>query len=132
MQDLGTQCLDWQKVTAREGDDGLVRGFVPLDGRIGFCFEVLTCEQAVKYPHAVKVESVLVGSEVLKKLRQGFARSKSPKFLFPFRNLSPNLFVGSERMLKSRAYVASVDTCDHGCIRFLTDLCQAPSKSCFS
>jgi len=42
---------------------------VPLDGRIGFCFQVLTREQAVKHPHAVKVESVLVGPEVLKKFR---------------------------------------------------------------
>ena len=56
-------------MAAREGDDGMVRGFVPLDGRIGFSFQVLTCEQAVKYPHAVKVESVLVGPEMLKKFR---------------------------------------------------------------
>jgi len=42
---------------------------VPLDGRIGFRFQVLTREQAVKHPHAVKVESVLVRPEMLKKLR---------------------------------------------------------------
>lgn len=56
-------------MAAREGDDGLVGGFVPLDGGVGFCFQVLTCEQAVKHPHAVKVESVLVRPEVLKKFR---------------------------------------------------------------
>ena len=55
-------------MTAGEGDDGLVRGFVPLDGRIGFCFEVLTREQAVEHSHAVKVESILVRPEVLKKI----------------------------------------------------------------
>lgn len=54
-------------MTAGEGDDGLVRGFVPLDGRIGFCLQVLTRKQAVKHPHAVKVESILVRPEVLKK-----------------------------------------------------------------
>lgn len=42
---------------------------MPLDGGIGFCFQVLTREQAVKHPHAVKVESVLVRPEMLKKLR---------------------------------------------------------------
>ena len=110
-------------MTAGKRDDGLVRGFVPLDGRIGFCFEVLTREQAVEHPHAVKVEGVLVGPKVLKKLGQGFARRKSPKFFFPFCDLGPNLFVGSKRMLKSRTYVASIDTCDYGRVRFLTDLC---------
>ena len=56
-------------MAAGKGDDGLIGGFVPLDGRVGFCFQVLTREQAVKHPHTVEVESVLVGPEVLKKLR---------------------------------------------------------------
>ena len=56
-------------MAAGKGDDGLVRGFVPLDGRIGFCFQVLTREQAVEHSHTVEVKSVLVGPEVLKKFR---------------------------------------------------------------
>ena len=117
-------------MAAGKGDDGLIGGFVPLDGGKSFGAKILACQKGVQNSHTVEVKSVLVGPEVLKKLRQGFAGCKSPKFFFPFRNLGPNLFVSSERMLKSRAYVASVDTCDHGCVRFLTNLCQASSKGC--
>ena len=119
-------------MTAGEGDDGLVGRFEPLDRGIGFCFEFLTREQGVEHSYPVEVKSVLVGPEVLKKLRQGFAGSKSPKFFFPFRHLSPNLFVRSERMLKTRTDVASINTGHHGRIRFLSYLGQAPSKGCFS
>ena len=61
--------IEWQEMATGKTDDGLVGRFEPLDRGIGFCFEFLTREQGVEHPHAVKVESILVGPEVLKKLR---------------------------------------------------------------
>ena len=61
--------IEWQEVAAGEGDDGLVGRFEPLDRGIGFCFEFLTREQGVEHSYPVEVKSVLVGPEVLKKLR---------------------------------------------------------------
>ena len=61
--------IEWQEMATGEGDDGLVGRFEPLDRGIGFCFEFLTREKGVEHPHAVKVESILVGPKVLKKLR---------------------------------------------------------------
>ncbi len=59
--------IEWQEMATGKTDDGLVGWFEPLDRGIGFCLQVLTRKQAVKHPHAVKVESVLVRPEVLKK-----------------------------------------------------------------
>ena len=61
--------IEWQEMATGKTDDGLVGRFEPLDRGIGFCFEVLTREQGVEHSYPVEVKSVLVGPEVLEKLR---------------------------------------------------------------
>ena len=56
-------------MAAGKGDDGLIGGFVPLDGGKSFGAKILACQKGVQNSHTVEVESVLVGPEVLKKLR---------------------------------------------------------------
>ena len=58
-----------QQVAAGKGDDGLIGGFVPLDGGKSFGAKIFACQEGVQNSHTVEVESVLVGPEVLKKLR---------------------------------------------------------------
>lgn len=57
------------EVAAGKGDDGLIGGFVPLDGGKSFGAKILACQKGVQNSHTVEVKSVLVGPEVLKKLR---------------------------------------------------------------
>ena len=56
-------------MAAGKGDDGLIGGFVPLVGGESCGAKIFACQEGVQNSHTVKVESVLVGPEVLKKLR---------------------------------------------------------------
>jgi len=56
-------------VAAGKSDDGLIGGFVPLDGRKSFGAKISACQKGVQNSHTVEVKSVLVGPEVLKKFR---------------------------------------------------------------
>ena len=58
-----------KEVAAGKGDDGLIGGFVPLDGGKSFGAKIFACQEGVQNSHTVEVKSVLVGPEVLKKLR---------------------------------------------------------------
>ena len=99
---------------------------------MGFGAKVLTGEEGVKNADSIEVKLVLIRAQVPEKFGECFGGGKGPQLFFPSRDLSLNFFVCGKGVLKARTDMASVDTCDHGCIRFLTDLCQAPSKSCFS
>ena len=47
-------------MTAGEGNDRLIRRFVPLDGGVGFGAKVLTGKKSVKNSDAVEVKPVLI------------------------------------------------------------------------
>ena len=104
---------------------------MPLDSRIGFGAKVLTSEKSMKNSDAVEVKPVPIRPQMLKKTGKRFGGSKGPKLFFPFRDLGPNLFVGSERMLKSRADVASVDAGDDRSIRVMREFPKGSGKNRF-
>lgn len=56
-------------MAAGKGNDGLIGGFVPLDGGKSFGAKILACQKGMQNSHTVEVKSVLVGPEVLKKRR---------------------------------------------------------------
>jgi hypothetical protein len=47
-------------MAAGEGNDRLIRRFVPLDGGMGFGAKVLTGEKSVKNSDAIEVKPVLI------------------------------------------------------------------------
>ena len=47
-------------MTAGEGNDRLIRRFVPLNGGVGFGAKVLTGEKSVKNSDSVEVKPVLI------------------------------------------------------------------------
>lgn len=96
-------------MTAGERDDGLVGGFVPLHGRVGFCAKFSTGHQGVQDAHPVKVKAVLIGGEVLEKRLHGFTGGQGPKFFLPRGHLATDFGVGSERVLEARANMTSID-----------------------
>ena len=70
-------------MATRKADDGLIGGFVPLDGGFGFGPEILACEEGVENSDAIEIVVILVGAEMVKKLGEFFARGQGPQFLFP-------------------------------------------------
>ncbi len=66
-----------------KADDGLIGGFVPLDGGLGFGSEILACEEGVENSDSIEIVVILVGAKMLKKLGEFFARGQGPQFLFP-------------------------------------------------
>jgi len=70
-------------VAAGKADDGLIGGFVPLDGGLGFRSEILACEEGVENSDSIEIVVILVGAEMLKKLVEFFTRGQCPEFLFP-------------------------------------------------
>lgn len=55
-----------------KADDGLIGGFVPLDGGFGFGLEILAREEGVENSDSIEIVVILVGAEMLKKLGEFF------------------------------------------------------------
>ena len=70
-------------MTAGEGDEGLVGGFVPLDGGPDLGLEFLAMEKRVEDAHTVEIEAVGVGGKVLEKIGQSVGRGEGPEVFFP-------------------------------------------------
>jgi len=60
-------------VATGKANDGLIGGFVPLDGGGGFGSEILACEEGVENSDSIEIVVIVVGTEMLKKLRESFA-----------------------------------------------------------
>lgn len=65
-------------MAAGKTDHRLVRGLVPLDGRMGFGAEVLTGKERVEDSDSVEVKPILVFAEVLEKIREFFGGGEAP------------------------------------------------------
>jgi hypothetical protein len=52
--------FNWQKGAAGKADDGLIGGFVPLDGGFGFGSGILACEEGVENSDSIEVKLILV------------------------------------------------------------------------
>ena len=101
-------------MAAREGDEGLVRGVVPVDGRLDLSPEISAGEKGVEDPHAVKVEPVGVRAEMLEEVRQGFGGGDAPEMFFPKGDQSADFFISLEGVLEAGADVATVNTGNPG------------------
>jgi len=66
------------KMAAGKTDHRLVRGFVPLDGGMGFCAKVFTGKERVEDSNSVEIKPILVFAEVLEKLGEFFGRGETP------------------------------------------------------
>ena len=53
-------------MAAGKGDDGLIGGFVPLDGGKSFGAKILACQKGVQNSHTVEVKSVLLAPRCAK------------------------------------------------------------------
>ena len=73
---LGSKTGD--KMAAGKTNHRLVRGFVPLDGGVGFGAKVFTGKERVENSDSVEVKSILVFSEVLEKLGEFFGGDEAP------------------------------------------------------
>jgi hypothetical protein len=54
-------------MTSRKRDDGLIRGLVPLGGRLSLGAEVFSCQQCVKDADTIEVKAVVIGGKMLEK-----------------------------------------------------------------
>ena len=64
-------------------DYRLVRGFVPLDGGMGFCAKVFTGKERVEDSNSIEIKPILVFAEVLEKLGEFFGGGETPQFFLP-------------------------------------------------
>ena len=66
------------KMAAGKTDHRLVRGFVPLDGGMGFCAKVFTGKERVEDSNSIEIKPILVFAEVLEKLGEFFGGGETP------------------------------------------------------
>lgn len=111
-----------------EGDHGLIGGLVPLGGGLGLGAEIFSRQQGVKDADPIKIKSVLIGGEMLKKRIQLFAGGKGPELLFPSGHLSADLGISGEGVLETWTDVAAVDTGHPGGVGIFGGLGQGAGK----
>jgi hypothetical protein len=73
---LGSKAGD--KMASGKTDYRLVRGFVPLDGGMGFCAKVFTDKERVEDSNSIEIKPILVFAEVLEKLGEFFGGGETP------------------------------------------------------
>jgi len=73
---LGSKTGD--KMAAGKTNHRLVRGFVPLDGGVGFGAKVFTGKERVEDSNSIEIKPILVFTEVLEKLGEFFGGGETP------------------------------------------------------
>jgi len=114
-----------------EGDHGLIGGLVPLGGGLGLGAEIFSRQQGVKDADPIKIKSVLIGGEMLKKRIQLFAGGKGPELLFPSGYLGADLGISGEGVLETGTDVATVDAGHPSGLRIFGRFCQGMGKKSF-
>ena len=118
-------------MSAGKGDDGLVGGFVPLDGGLGFGTKLLPRHQGVKDADPVEIKSVLVGGEMLEEGFQGLTGGEGPKLLFPGRHPGADLGIGRKGVLEAGPDMTPVDAGDPGGVGILGSFREGVGKEAF-
>ena len=114
-----------------EGDHGLIGGLVPLGGRLGLGAEIFSRQQRVKDSDSIKIKSVLIGGEMLKKRIQLFAGGKGPELLFPGGHLGADFWVSGKGVIEARSYMTPVDTGHPSGLGIFGRFCQGMGKKSF-